>query len=285
MTMRPQVLMVTAHPDDEATFAGTAYAVSARLGGAVDLLTITDGEAGSRHTALASRLYRLPLGGTTRATPLLRRVRRRELKEAARILGLRRCWLLGEPDRGYGLALRGESSGWNRRRVVARIQATVEAGAYDFVFVMLPWPSTHRDHKLSCLLALEAISRMRAPRPSVLGGSLHSRSKVVTRRWKEGFPICRVDQEFRGLDDSPSTVIEPGAPVFSLDLDSPIERGSPLTHRIVHNWVIGAHRSQGMMQLRVNGADEEQYRFFSLNSKAGLARSQRLFDALRASRG
>lgn len=121
---------------------------------------------------------------------------------------------------------------------------------------------------------------MRPPRPAVLGGSLHSKNDAVAKRWAEGFPICPIAHEFRGLEGVSSTAIAPQAPIFSLDLDARITSNSPLTYRIVHNWVIAAHRSQGMMQLRANATDQEQYRFFALNDETEVVRCRRLFSAL-----
>jgi LmbE family N-acetylglucosaminyl deacetylase len=284
MKRPPRILLVTAHPDDEALFAGMTYRATRRLRAMVDLLVVTNGEAGSRYASLAAEIYGLPLTDDRRGRAVLSRIRRRELRESARLLGIRQRILLGEPNGSYSLVWPSDEPAWNTRRVVARIQAAVAQRRYDFLVVMLPVASTHREHKLSTVLALEAALRSSAARPAVLGASLHSGDPAVTDRWSEGFPILPRRAKFRGLDGVPSTNLARGAPVFSFPLDTPIEPGSSLTHRIVHNWVVAAHRTQGKMQLRMNAADEERYWCFAMNSPRHIARCVDLFRALNPDR-
>ena len=49
----PRILLVTAHPDDDAAFTGLVYQVTHQLGGVVDLAMVTDGSGGVRYATLA----------------------------------------------------------------------------------------------------------------------------------------------------------------------------------------------------------------------------------------
>ena len=80
------VLALHAHPDDESIFTGITLRRLADAGARVVLVLATGGEAGAS---------RLPLGGDTVA-----RRRRRELEEAAGLLGVSRLVLLGRRDSG-----------------------------------------------------------------------------------------------------------------------------------------------------------------------------------------
>jgi len=56
-----KVLIVTAHPDDDALFSATVYKITHNLGGKVDLCLITNGEGGYKYSTLAEPIYRLEL--------------------------------------------------------------------------------------------------------------------------------------------------------------------------------------------------------------------------------
>ena len=57
----PKVLIVTAHPDDEAMFASTVYKITHELDGRVDLVLVTNGAGGYRFSTLAEPIYGLDL--------------------------------------------------------------------------------------------------------------------------------------------------------------------------------------------------------------------------------
>jgi LmbE family N-acetylglucosaminyl deacetylase len=80
------VVVVHAHPDDEAVFTGATIRRLADAGARVVLVTATGGESGKP---------RLPLGGRT-----LGEVRTAELEHAAELLGVQRLVLLGKRDSG-----------------------------------------------------------------------------------------------------------------------------------------------------------------------------------------
>lgn len=280
--LAPQILLVTAHPDDEALFGGTAYAATRWLGGAVDLAVVTNGEGGYRYSAFAEPLYGLKLTEEAVARAHLPRIRKQELMAAGRILGLRNYFFLDQPDGGY--ALGGQPSpgaAWDTGFVTGRLRERMAQGGYDFVFVMLPLPTTHTHHRASALLALEAAASLPSEsRPLVLGASLHTRGEV-SAVGREGFPIPALEGfSFSGVEGHPLAAIKPGAPVFELDRTRKLDARGVLDYRIVINWLIAEHKTQGMMQLRMNDGEVERYWYFDLNPESGIAKTRALFERL-----
>ena len=53
-----------------------------------------------------------------------------------------------------------------------------------------------------------------------------------------------------------------------------------LDYRIIVNWVIAEHKSQGIMQLYLNSFDTERSFFFAIDDDAGVARAKALFARL-----
>ena len=75
----PRILLVTAHPDDDAAFTGLVYQVTHQLGGVVDLALVTDGSGGFRYATLAEQIYGLELTDERVARLYLPTIRKREL--------------------------------------------------------------------------------------------------------------------------------------------------------------------------------------------------------------
>ncbi len=133
-------LVLFAHPDDAEFFCGGTVARWAREGCGVHYVCITDGSAGSNEA------------GTTRAA--MRRVREREMRAAADVLGVSSVTFLGELD-GFL-----EVTPDTRRKVtreVRRLRPEV---------IVAPDPSrlwygtgyiNHADHKAAGQLALSAV--------------------------------------------------------------------------------------------------------------------------------
>ena len=82
-----RALIVVAHPDDEACFAATVYEITHNLGGVVDQLVITNGEGGYRYSLLAEP-YGIALTDEAMGRAALPEIRKRELLEAGKILGV-----------------------------------------------------------------------------------------------------------------------------------------------------------------------------------------------------
>ena len=97
----PTVLIVIAHPDDETGFAATVYKITHELHGNVDLALITNGEGGYKYSTLAEDYYHLELTDEKVGRENLPRIRKQELMNAGKIIGIRNYFFLDQWDRKY----------------------------------------------------------------------------------------------------------------------------------------------------------------------------------------
>jgi LmbE family N-acetylglucosaminyl deacetylase len=266
----PRVLLVTAHPDDDALFGGAVYKITHSLGGRVDVAVVTNGEGGYRYSTLAEPIYGLDLTDEKVAREYLPGIRKREMIAGGSIVGIRNYFFFDQKDQEYTTDLQKGTAPWDKDLVRSRLRSILEAGDYDFVFVMLPVPTTHAHHQGAALLALEAVSRLPADtRPLVLGatGSKKGQPERPAFSGREGFPLTRIRE---------------GAPRFEFDRTQKFGTNDQLDYNIPVNWLIAEHKSQGTMQLLMNALDVEQYFYFDLNRAEGLQEARRLFERLAA---
>jgi LmbE family N-acetylglucosaminyl deacetylase len=268
----PSILLVVAHPDDEAMFAASAYKVTHTLGGVVDLAVVTDGSGGFRYSQLAEPIYGLKLTDEAVAREHLPAIRKRELEAGGKIIGIRNHFYLDQFDNAYTENVDTILSHvWNADDVRARLREIMVRFAYDFVFVHLPIPEFHAHHKSATILALEAAQMLPdTVRPVVLG------SFVGTR----GAGQDLVPKDFAGLTDYPITRVRTDLPPFVFDLREPLDPTGRLDYRIVVNWLIAEHKTQGTMQLLMNVGDIERFWFFEVNDPAQLERTSVFFERL-----
>lgn len=277
----PRVLLVTAHPDDDALFSGTVYKITHSLGGTVDLALLTNGEGGYRYSTLGEPIYGLQLTDEEVGRAYLPGIRKRELMAGGAIVGIRNYFFLDQVDGGYTrdleqiLASSREGGGWDLDLVRKRLGEILADGDYDFVFTMLPTRDTHAHHQASAVFALEAVAaRPEAERPLVLGGSF--RRMNVAGDDGSGTSV----EAFTGLPEHPLTAIEEGSPVFRFDRMQPFGEGGRLNYQIIANWVIAEHKSQGTMQLLMNRQTEEVYHLYRLNPEGAAAKLDAFFQRL-----
>lgn len=264
----PKVLLVVAHPDDEYYVAATVYRIASELGGTVDQVVITNGEAGFHYAQLAEKFYGVSLTSEREGRARLPAIRKEETRRAGRILGIRSHYFLDEQDNRFALdAEEALSHVWNRTRIVEFLTTRLQSGSYDFVFVLLPREDTHGHHKAAALLALEAVSRLSPERrPVVLGAEpAHSMQALA---------------EFRGLGSFPSTRTVSAAPAFSFDRTRGLGPDGTLHYEIVVNWVIAEHKSQGMFQNDYGRHDLERFWLFDQHLANAEARVEALSGAL-----
>lgn len=268
----PNVLIVVAHPDDDAMFAATVYKITHTLGGNVDLALITDGSGGFRYSQLAEPIYGLKLTDEKVARQYLPAIRKRELMAGGKIVGVRNYFFLDELDHFYTENVDTVLTHvWDANDVRSRLREIMMRGDYDFVFAHLPIPNFHAHHKSATILALEAARDLpESQRPVVLG------SFVGDTDNPERFP-----REFTELPGYPITRVNADIPPFVFDLTEPLDESGRLNYHIVVNWLIAEHKSQGTMQLLMNGANLERFWFFEVNDLAGLEKTQKLFERLR----
>jgi N-acetylglucosamine malate deacetylase 2 len=263
----PKVLLVTAHPDDDALFGGAVYRITHALGGRVDVAVVTNGEGGYKYSALAEPIYGLDLTDEKVAREYLPGIRKKEMIAGGSIVGIRNYFFLDQKDQQYTTDLEEGIAPWDVDLVRRRLGEILADGGYDFVFVMLPSPTTHAHHQGSALLALEAVSRLpKGGRPIVLAA----------------MPAGKGDEPpaFKGRKEYPLTRIRPGAPFFDFDRTRRFGPGDRLDYNIVVNWVIAEHKSQGTMQQLMDAMDVERYLYFDLNPPEGVEKARRLFQRL-----
>ena len=192
----PRALLVTAHPDDDAAFAGAVYQIAHKLTGVVDLALVTDGSGGFRYATLAEPIYGMNLTDESVARQYLPAIRKRELMAGGAIVGIRKYFFLDELDHEYTLnadtVLRAV---WDSAAVRERLEDIMTRERYDLVIGMLPFAQMHGHHKSATILALLAAQRLpRDRRPVVLGGfpcSLGDGQPIAFESL-DGFPVTRV---------------------------------------------------------------------------------------------
>ena len=99
----PKVLVVTAHPDDETGMAAVIYKITHDVKGTVDQCVITNGEAGYKYSTLGNDYYGLELTDPEVGRANLPRIRKQELINAGKIIGMNNIFFLDQKDAHYGL--------------------------------------------------------------------------------------------------------------------------------------------------------------------------------------
>jgi len=263
----PSVLIVTAHPDDDALFAGSVYKITHELDGRVDLALITDGAGGYRFSTLGEPIYGLKLTDPEVAAEHLPAIRKQELMRGGKIVGMSNYHFLDQPDRGRSDDPEEFFGGvWDTSFVKNRLEDIMRRGDYDFVFAHLPVSFMHAHHKVATMLALEVASDLEDEvRPVVLGGWSRTHSDTTAFHFEqlEGYDITRVDPVPR-----------------EFNRNQPIGLDGRLNYNIVHNWLVAEHKSQGTMQLFLSRDSKELYFYFLANGDRGRAAFDALFDRL-----
>ena len=257
-----KALLVVAHPDDESECAAVLYRITHELGGTVDQVIVTNGEAGFQHAAPAQAYYQLELAREDVGRKHLPKIRRREVLRASRILGIRTTHFLNQKDNGFTVDLREGMRTWDVGRVQGRLVELLEHENYDLVFTLLPTEDTHGHHQSVALLVLQSVAEF-APeqRPVILG------VRTATS-------IADLPDRFSGLTDFSLTKTT-RAPVWSFDRSTPMLGQPALDYSIVVNWVIAEHKSQGMFQMEFGRKRFECFWLFDIGGMTGRSRWDR----------
>jgi N-acetylglucosamine malate deacetylase 2 len=254
----PKVLVVVAHPDDESECAATLYRVTHELGGTVDQVVVTDGASGHQYSTPAQYYYNLPGSHSFRKN--LSRLRRRELKRAGRVLGIRRFYFLGQRDTGFTLRADEGFGAWDTPQISKTLSRILMRESYDVVLLLLPSAETHGHHKTVAILALEAVAAVEAQvRPAVLG--IQAVSSELG-----GAP------GFSGLEKYSVTRTVQAEPVWSFNRTLPMRCHSALDYSVVVNWTIAEHKTQGMFQMEFGRRTKELYWLFEVSGSHGTVR-------------
>jgi N-acetylglucosamine malate deacetylase 2 len=266
----PKVLVVTAHPDDHAEFAAVIYKITHDLGGIVDLVVITNGEGGFKYSTLAESYYGLELTDSVIGREYLPGIRKKEAIAGGTILGIRNYLFFDQPDHNFTLSADSVLRlAWDTTSVKSRLRQLIKTGGYDYIFCLLPTEGTHGGHKAATIVALEVVNELPvARRPVILGGSDSTKGQPP-------------DFRFTALTGYPVTAVGSGGSSFHFDKTRKFGYHDVLDYKIVVNWMIAEHKSQGTMQLLMNAGDVENYWFFDLNDPAKFGETQALFDRLK----
>lgn len=265
-----KILIVTAHPDDETGFAASIYKVTKELNGIADQCVITNGEGGYKYSTLSESYYNLKLTDEKIGRENLPRIRKQELMNAGKIIGMRNIFFLDQKDAHYGLDEHEPlDTTWNVTLVYTRLIEIMTKTKYDFVFCLLPTPETHAHHKAATLLALRTIQSLpEEQRPIILG--VTGANKNDTTKYS-----------FTQLKNYSESKVDGNAPMYFFDKSVKFGFKNALSYKIIVNWEIAEHKSQGTMQLAMNQGDLEQFWYFSLNGEKGKEKCKKFFEKLK----
>jgi len=266
----PKVLIVVAHPDDETAVAAVVYKITHDLKGIVDQCVITNGEAGYKYSTLSNDYYGLDLTDPAVGRANLPRIRKQELMNAGKIIGTNNIFFLDQKDAHYGLDEHEPlDTSWDVSLVSVRLKDILTATKYDYVFCLIPIPETHGGHKAATLLALRAVKDLpAAQRPIVLGVSGSAKSDTTQTMFHQlaGYTESRVEGD---------------TAIYRFDMSLPFGYKNALNYKIIVNWEIAEHKSQGTMQLYMNHGDYENFWYFAINTPEGKAKCASLFEQLK----
>lgn len=265
-----KALIVTAHPDDESTFAVTIYKITHDLKGKVDIAIVTNGEGGYKYSTLAEEFYGVELTDEKIGREYLPTIRKKEMMNGGKIIGLRNYYFLEQKDHKYTQDVKEVFDGiWDIDLVKKRLSEIMINGEYDYVFTLLPTIDTHGHHKGATLLALEVIKNLPTKnKPVILGASVSNKDEQPNKGYEglEGYPLTKVNKD---------------TPVFFFDRTQKFGYKDNLNYKIIANWLLAEHKSQGSTQMAMGQGDIERFWFFDINNPARLETTTELFNKLK----
>ena len=69
--------------------------------------------------------------------------------------------------------------------------------------------------------------------------------------------------------------------MWSISKDAEFGFKNSLSYKVIVNWEIAEHKSQGTMQLAMNMGDLENFYYFDINADAGIEKTKSLFEELK----
>lgn len=264
---QPKILLVTAHPDDDALFSATIWKTTKLLNGIVDLALMTNGEGGYKYSTLGNYIYGMELDKEEIGRDYLPGIRKKELKAGGDIVGIRNYYFFDQQDFYYTLDVEETFEKWDTEPIVERLADIMTKERYDFVFLMLPFKDFHGHHKASAVLGLRAIQTLPVQdRPIAL--------QTFVRRGADDPGV-----NFTMMEGYPETKVMEGV-TFEFDRNQTFGFNDRLTYNIIANWVIAEHKSQGTMQLLMGSNMIEQYWYVESNGEKSLDKTKAYFKAV-----
>ena len=262
---RLKALAVVAHPDDEYAFSVTVFRLVRELGGIVDQIVITNGAGGYHYSTLAEAYYQSHLTDEFVGRSQLPEIRKKEALDAGRILGIRHLYFLDQKDTRYTLDPSEALRAWNLASVRKCLDVKLRSENYDVVFTLLPTVDTHGHHKAATLLALDAVAALPLEkRPAILAAEPAASHEPA--------------REFVELPEYPLTRTR--ASTFELSRSQPLGFRDALSYQIISNWVIAAHKSQGLFQMDAGRHDLERFWCFESSGIRSEETIRTLFEEL-----
>lgn len=266
---KPKVLLVTAHPDDDALFSATVFKTTHLLDGIVDLAIMTNGEGGYKYATLGNFIYDRELDKEKVGRAYLPGIRKQELMAGGKIVGLRNYYFFDQVDDEFSYDIAKPLQSWDTDWIKQRLHKILKEQQYDFVFTMTPTDSTHAHHKASAILALQAIQKLpESDRPVVLATDMVASTEDSTDYIElEGYPISKTME---------------GVSPLLFDRTQTFGHNNRLNYKIIANWVIAEHKSQGTMQLlmAMRRGNVEYYLPYAINSRESLSKAKAFFEAV-----
>lgn len=270
--MRLSILAVIAHPDDETNFAGTLYLLSHYLDAQIDLIVVTDGAGGYKHSQQAEKIHELKLTDPDIAKKHMPRIRKQEMLKAAEIVGIKNVNFLKIRDDGYTKDYRLLLSEENQEIILSSLNSTLKRGSYDFIFTLLPTANTHGHHKSVAYMVLMAANKF---------SGTNSTNPVVL-----GVPefIATDDVECIKELEKPDShgAIDRRCGSFSINKSEKLLKSSKgvLTLNDVVDSVIGCHVSQGTLPKYKHSTTHEDFYVYRENPQYALSKTKKLFEKL-----
>lgn len=264
---QPRILLVTAHPDDDALFSATVWKTTNLLNGVVDLALMTNGEGGYKYSTLGNYIYGKELDKEEVGRKYLPGIRKKELKAGGDIVGIRNYYFFDQQDFYYTLDVEETLEKWDTEPIVERLADIISKEKYDFVFLMLPFENFHGHHKASAVLGLRAIQSLpEGERPIALQAFVRrgADDPGISFTMMEGYPETKVMEDV----------------IFEFDRSQTFGFNDRLNYNIIANWVIAEHKSQGTMQLLMGNNMIEKYWYVELNGKEALDKTKAYFKAV-----
>ncbi|MDZ7773587.1 MAG: hypothetical protein U5K31_12740 [Balneolaceae bacterium] len=195
-------------------------------------------------------------------------IRKQELMAGGEIVGMRKYFFFEQLDRRYSLDPAVPMEEWDADYIVSTLRETIRQEGYDFVFTMMPCPGTH------------ATTR---PRPSWRFAPLRGwRRRSVPWCLPPAWPARTRNLLLRGAGGLSADAAGPLGTPFVFDRTQTFGHETQLDYKIIANWVIAEHKSQGTMQQLMNRGNLERYWYYELNAPEGEPKVRRFFEAVDA---